>query len=143
MMVDRIVVYFKLSRLWKYRVRMLLHAVFNYNSSVYLSKRFVFISTISSCSSGRGDSVLSTPIHVTVKDNRSFTVSACHYWTNSIKITSTTSINALCSGLKLSRILGLREIDTCLRFGLAVWQQGYECDRGICIFIISCYISIN
>lgn len=46
MMVDRIVVYFKLNRPRKYRVRMLLHAVSYYNSSVYLSERFVFISRV-------------------------------------------------------------------------------------------------
>jgi hypothetical protein len=70
----------KLKELRKYRILMLLHAIINDSSPVYLSERFVFISQISSRSTRRGNSLLSIPIHRTVTYNKSFTVSACRYW---------------------------------------------------------------
>lgn len=63
-----------------YHIFMLLHAIINNNSPVYLSEGFVVISTIiSSRSTGRRDSLWSIHIHRTVGSS---TVSASSYWWN-------------------------------------------------------------
>lgn len=86
---------------------MLLHAIINNNSLVYLSERLVFILQISSSSKRQGDSLLSVPIHHTVKYNSSCSVSRDVTATNCLITSKTFTNNALGSERRSNRVYRL------------------------------------
>lgn len=58
----------------------ILHRIVQTNCPRYLSKRFLFISDVTSHSTRQGANLLYIPVHWTILYNRYFIVTACHLW---------------------------------------------------------------